>query len=87
MTPEQFQTLTDKLDSLAGDLRTVKKFVDGGSEPERGLNTRVVMLERDAAKSEETARNARSVAWGAATTAAGAVVLWAWSKLTKGTNP
>lgn len=84
MTPEQFNTLVGKLDTLAGDVRTVKRFVDGGSSPERGLNTRVLMLERESAKSEETARNAKGVAWGAATTAVGAMALWVWNKITKG---
>lgn len=82
MTPDQFDYIKSEFSDLKSDIASVKKFVDGGSDPERGLNTRVVMLERDAAKAGETARNAKGVAWGAATAAASAALLWAWSRIT-----
>ena len=69
------------LSEIREDIRVVKRHVDGGSDPDRGLNTRVRLLEHDAARSQETARNARGVAWGALATAASAAVLWAWNEL------
>ena len=44
----------------------------------------VRMLETDSERSKETAKNARNLAWGAATTGVGALVLWVIDRVKNG---
>lgn len=83
MTEIDLQRIETKLDSLASDVRTVKRHVVGESDPEHSLMYRVADHGRQLDELGETRKQTRNVAWTALGAGASAFVAWMWTKMTR----
>jgi hypothetical protein len=77
-----FARIDDKLDTLLGDVRTLKRHVIGESDPEHSLMYRVANHERQLEDIKAAKKSVAGIAWTALGTAATAAVMWGWTRLT-----
>ena len=86
MNENDWQRFDQKLDELTSDIRTIKRFVVGDSDPEHSLMYRVADHTRQLEDIKAQKKNLAALAWTAAGTGVTAVAMWTWTKLT-GTHP
>jgi hypothetical protein len=77
-----FARIDDKLDTLLGDVRTLKRHVIGESDPEHSLMYRVADHSRQLEDIKAQKKNLAALAWTAAGTGVTAVAMWTWTRLT-----
>jgi hypothetical protein len=78
----EFSRIEDKIDTLLGDVRTLKRHVIGESDPEHSLMFRVANHERQFEEIKAAKRNVAGIAWTAFGTAASAAAMLVWSRVT-----
>lgn len=83
-THSDMQLLAAKIDSLAADMRVVKRYLIGESEPENSLMFKVSRHDEKFETIEKSREKATGIAWTALGTAAGALALWVVNKFTGG---